>query len=95
MDPVAFGVVAAVIAGLVGVPAVNAIKARLGWSGDKVKFLSAATSGILGIGALAAACAVPIAGLACLLPITWDSAAATVGIAFTVSQLFYALLPKS
>jgi hypothetical protein len=95
MEPAVFATVAAVIAGLVGVPAVNFLKGKLGWSGERVKFLSAVTSGVLSFLALGAACVIAIAGLACVLPLTWDTGAAAVGIAFTVSQLFYALLPKA
>ncbi len=95
MEPAFFATVAAVIAGLVGVPAVNFLKGKLGWSGDRVKFLSAVVSGVLAFLSLGAACVIAIAGLACVLPLTWDTGAAAVGIAFTVSQLFYALLPKA
>ena len=95
MEPAIFATVAAVVAGLVGVPAVNFIKARLGWSGERVKFLSACVSGVLALLSLGAACVIAIAGLVCVLPLSWDSGAAAVGIAFTVSQLFYALLPKA
>ena len=95
MEPAVFAVAAAVIAGLIGVPAVNFLKARLDWHGDQVKFLSAFVSGVLSVLSLLASCVVAIAGLACVLPLAWDTAAAAVGIAFTVSQLFYTLLPKA
>jgi hypothetical protein len=88
-------VIVSIVAGAVGIPAINFLKARLGWSGDRVKFLAAVVSGVLAVGLLFAACAVSIAGLACPLPLSWDSAVAAVGVAFTVGQLIYAVLPKS
>lgn len=88
-------VVVSAVAGLIGVPAVNFLKGQLGWSGDRVKFLAAAVSGVLAIGLVFAACAIAIVGLACPLPLSWDSAVAAVGVAFSVSQLFWAVLPKS
>ena len=77
----------AVIAGLVGVPIVNLIKARLGWSGDRVKLLAGVVAGALAIGALFAT--------GQLLPLSLDNLAAKVAVAFAAGQALYALLPKS
>jgi hypothetical protein len=87
-------VIVSIVAGLIGVPAVNFLKAQLGWSGDRVKFLAAVVSGVLAIGLLFLACIIAIAGLACPLPLSWDSATFAVAVAFSISQLFWAVLPK-
>jgi hypothetical protein len=88
-------VIVSIVAGAIGVPAVNFLKARFGWSGDRVKFLAAVVSGVLAIGLLFAACLIAIAGLACPLPLSWDTAALVVSAAFGLSQLIWAALPKS
>ena len=83
MDPALI----AVLAGALGVPAVNFLKARLGWSGDKVKLLAAVVAGGLAVAGLFAT--------GQLLPITLDDLGGKIAIAFAVSQAVYALLPKS
>ena len=83
MDPTLL----AVIAGLVGVPLVNLFKARLGWSGDRVKLLAGVVAGGLAIGALFAT--------GQLLPVSLDNLAAKIAVAFTAGQVLYALLPRS
>lgn len=77
----------AVLAGVIGVPLVNLIKARLGWSGPKVQLLAAVVAGGLAIGGLFAT--------GQLLPVTLDNIASRVALAFAVSQAVYALLPKA
>ena len=83
MDPTLL----AVVAGLVGVPLVNIIKARLGWSGDRVKLLAGVVAGGLAVGALFAT--------GQLLPLTLDNLAAKISVAFAAGQVLYTLLPRS
>ncbi len=88
-------VLIAFLAGALGIPAVNFLKGRLGWSGDRVKLLAGAVSGILAVVGLALACVISIVALACYLPLTWDTASLAIAAAFGIGQLIYLALPKA
>ena len=73
-----------VLVGLVAIPVVSFLKARLGWSGPRAQLLSAAVAVVLAAGYLAATGA--------LLPISLDTLAERAALVFATSQLVYRLI---
>lgn len=73
-----------VLVGLVVIPAVNFLKAKLGWDGKKAQLLAAGVSAVFAVGYLAATGA--------LLPVDLENLAEKVALVFATSQLVYRLV---
>ena len=81
--------VIAALAGFVGVPVVNFLKAQLGWTGKASVVLTTAVSIVLGVAAMFITAQLN-------LPTTYtpEAIAEFVGIVFSTSTLVYKLLPQ-
>ncbi len=79
-------IIVSVLLGLLGVPFVSWIKGKLNWSEGKALLLAGATATALAVGQLFAAGQIGVADFGL------DSLAATIGVIFSASAVFYKLL---
>ncbi len=82
----AYLIIVSVLLGLLGVPFVSWIKGKLNWSEGKALLLAGVTATALAVGQLFAAGQLGVADFGL------DSLAATIGVIFSTSTVFFKLL---